>query len=97
MGGRDYTCCLFRFLLISAFLTPCHIPRPPTFFLHRSTLYLTCYSARSLEKVFLGQKEGIGSGTENPPEVQEVFLVMELGGQEGQTGPTELDRRGLAL
>lgn len=47
--------------------------------------------------MFLGQKEGIGSGTENPPEVQEVFLVMELGGQEGQTGPTELDRRGLAL
>lgn len=47
--------------------------------------------------MFLGQKEGIGSGAENRPEVQEVFLVMELGGQDGQTSPTELDRHGLAL
>lgn len=47
--------------------------------------------------MFLGQKEGIGSGAENPPEVQEGFLVMELRGQDGQTGPTEVDRHGLAL
>lgn len=47
--------------------------------------------------MFLGQKEGLRSGAEDPPEVQEGFLVRGLGGQDGQTGPNELDRHGPAL
>lgn len=83
LGGGEWTCCLVQ-LLLSDFLIPCYnysILSHPFFYSQApgSPIPEVSLIVGSLESVFLGQREGLGSGVEDSPKDQEGFLVMELG------------------